>query len=75
MKSLESFIIAKNEDWRCHKFSSKHENEYRDKMFKKEKRMIESRQNFLFLFKTEMFNDEYKTFLQNEINIIKQEVA
>ena len=44
-------------------------------MIKKERRLIESGQQFLFLFKTEMFNDEYKTILQNEINRIRQEAA
>lgn len=62
-------------DWRNISFSSKRENEYRDKMIKKEKLMIESGQHFLFLFKTEMFNEQYKTILQNEINRIKQEAA
>ena len=66
---------CKDDSWRDHKFSSKKENEYRDKMIKKEQRLIESRQHFLFLFKTEMFNDEYKTILQNEINRIRQEAA
>lgn len=62
-------------DWRNITFSSKQENEYRDKMIRKEKRMIESGQNFLFLFKSEMFNEEYKMILQNEINRIRQEAA
>ena len=66
---------CKDDDWRTHQFSSKKENEYRDKMIKKEQRLIESGQHFLFLFKTEMFNDEYKTILQNEINRIRQEAA
>ena len=66
---------CKDDTWREHKFASKKENEYRDKMIKKEKRLIESGQHFLFLFKTEMFNDEYKTILQNEINRIRQEAA
>ena len=66
---------CKDDSWRDHKFASKKENEYRDKMIKKEKRLIESGQHFLFLFKTEMFNDEYKTILQNEINRIRQEAA
>lgn len=62
-------------NWRNISFSSKQENDYRDKMIKKEKCMIESGQHFLFLFKTEMFNEQYKTILQNEINRTKQEVA
>ena len=66
---------CKDDSWRDHKFASKKENEYRDKMIKKEKRLIESGQHFLFLFKSEMFNDEYKTILQNEINRIRQEAA
>lgn len=66
---------CKDDSWREHKFASKKENEYRDKMIKKEKRLIESGQHFLFLFKSEMFNDEYKTILLNEINRIKQEAA
>lgn len=66
---------CKDDSWRDHKFASKKENEYRDKMIKKEKRLIESSQHFLFLFKSEMFNDEYKIILQNEINRIRQEAA
>ena len=66
---------CKDDDWHIHQFSSKKENDYRDKMIKKEKRLIESGQHFLFLFKTEMFNDEYKIILQNEINRIRQEAA
>lgn len=66
---------CKDDSWREHKFASKKENEYRDKMIKKEKRLVESGQHFLFLFKSEMFNDEYKTILQNEINRIRQEAA
>ena len=62
-------------DWREHHFSSKQEQNYQKKMIKKEQRLIESGQHFLFLFKTEMFNDEYKTILQNEINRIRQEAA
>ena len=66
---------CKDDSWRDHKFASKKENEYRDKMIKKEQRLIESGQYFLFLFKSEMFNDEYKTILQNGINRIRQEAA
>lgn len=62
-------------NWRNITFSSKQENEYRDKMIKKEKRMIESGQHFLFLFKSEMFNNQYKNILQNEINKIRREAA
>ena len=62
-------------DWRNITFSSKQENEYRDKMIKKEKRMVESGQRFLFLFKSEMFNNQYKNILQNEINKIRREAA
>ena len=64
-----------DDDWRVHHFSSKQEQNYQKKMIHKEQRLIESGQHFLFLFKTEMFNDEYKTILQNEINRIRQEVA
>jgi hypothetical protein len=62
-------------NWRNITFSSKQENEYRDKMIKKEKRMIESGQQFLFLFKSEMFNNQYKNILQNKINEIRREAA
>ena len=44
-------------------------------MIKKEQRLIESGKHFLFLFKTEMFNDDYKTILKNKINRIRQEAA
>ena len=64
-----------DDDWREHHFSSKQEQNYQKKMIKKEQRLIESGQHFLFLFKTEMFNDDYKTILKNKINRIKQEAA
>lgn len=64
-----------DDDWREHHFSSKQEQNYQKKMIKKEQRLIGSGQHFLFLFKSEMFNDEYKTILQNEINRIRQEAA
>lgn len=64
-----------DDDWREHHFSSKQEQNYQKKMIKKEQRLIESGQHFLFLFKTEMFNDDYKTILKNKINRIRQEAA
>ena len=64
-----------DETWKEHEFASKKENEYRDKMIKKEQRLLENDCNFIFLFKTEMFNGEYKNILQNKINEIRQEAA
>ena len=64
-----------DDDWREHNFSSKQEQNYQKKMIKKEQRLIESGQHFLFLFKTEMFNDNYKEIFKNKINRIRQEAA
>ena len=66
---------CKENDWRNHTFSSKQEKNYQQKMLKKEKRLIENGQHFLFLFKSEMFNDHYKNILNEKINEIRQEVA
>lgn len=62
---------CQDETWKEHTFASKQENEYKIKMIKKEQRLIESNQRFLFLFKSEMFNDKYKILLQDEINKIQ----
>lgn len=66
---------CKDDSWRKHQYSSKKENEYRDKMLRKEQRLMESKQYFLFLFKSEMYNGEYKAILQNKINEIRREAA
>ena len=62
-------------DWRNHAFSSKQERDYQQKMLKKEQRLIESGQHFLFLFKSEMFNDHYKNILNEKINEVRREAA
>lgn len=64
-----------NEDWHNHKFASEKENQYRDKMIIKEQRLIENNCNYIFLFRSEMINDKYKTILQNKINKIIKDVA
>lgn len=64
-----------NENWRNHIFSSKQENEYRDKMINKENILIENNCYFIFLFKSEMFNNKYRDIFQNKIKEIQQEVA
>lgn len=66
---------CKDDSWRKHQYSSKKENEYRDKMLRKEQRLMESKQYFLFLFKSEMYNGEYKAILQNKIKEIRREAA
>lgn len=66
---------CKEIDWRNHIFSSKQERDYQQKMLKKEQRMLESGQHFLFLFKSEMFNGKYKNILSSKINEIEQEAA
>ena len=66
---------CKENDWRNHTFSSKQEKNYQQKMLKKEKRLIENGQHFLFLFKSEIFNDHYKNILNEKINEIRQEAA
>lgn len=62
-------------DWRNHTFSSKQERDYQQKMLKKEQRLIESGQHFIFLFKSEMFNDHYKNILNEKINEVRREAA
>lgn len=64
-----------NDDWHTHKFSSKRENDYKDKMLRKENRLVENNCNFIFLFKSDMFSENYKIILQNKINEIRQEAA
>ena len=62
-------------DWRNHTFPSKQERDYQQKMLKKEQRLLESGQHFLFLFKSEMFNNHYRNILENKINEIRREAA
>lgn len=64
-----------DEDWRNHSFASEQENKYRDKMIIKEKRLIENDCNYVFLFRSEMVNDKYKSILTNKINEIIKDVA
>lgn len=66
---------CKDCDWRNHTFPSKQERDYQQKMLKKEQRLIESGQHFLFLFKSEMFNDNYKNILNEKINEVRREAA
>ena len=66
---------CKENNWRNHTFSSKKERDYQQKMLKKEQRLIESGQHFLFLFKSEMFNDHYKNILNEKINEVRREAA
>lgn len=61
-----------DDDWRTHTFSSKRENDYRDKMLRKENRLIENNCNYIFLFKPDILSENYKTILQNKINEIRQ---
>lgn len=66
---------CQDDDWRTHVFSSKQEKAYQEKMLKKEQRLIKSGHHFLFLFKSEIFNDKYKDILNKMINEIRQEAA
>lgn len=66
---------CKENGWRNHTFPSKQEKDYQQKMLKKEQRLVESGQHFLFLFKSEMFNNHYRSILNNKINEIRREVA
>ena len=62
-------------DWHTHTFSSKRENDYKDKMLRKENRLIENNCHYVFLFKPDIFSENYKTILQNKINEIRREAA
>lgn len=66
---------CKEDKWFEHTFSSKQENTYRDKMVKKEKLLIDSKQNYILLFKDNMVTDEYKNILQNKIRELLEKVA
>lgn len=66
---------SKEIDWRNHTFPSNQERDYQQKMLKKEQRLLESGQHFLFLFKSEMFNNHYRNILKNKINEVRQEAA
>ena len=62
-------------DWHTHTFSSKRENDYKDKMLRKENRLIENNCHYVFLFKPDIFSENYKTILQNKIKEIRREAA
>lgn len=64
-----------SESWREHHYSSEQENNYQSKMLKKEKYLIESNCNYLFIFPNEMQDGSYKNILQNKINEILEEAA
>ena len=64
-----------SDSWREHKYSSKQEQNYQEKMIKKEKLLIESGCNYLFIFPNEMYNNSYKDILRNKINEILEEAA
>lgn len=73
---IAGIIYNKNDiNWRITEFSSKQENDYRDKMIRKEIRLLESGCPFLFLFKSEMFTDNYKELLNEKINEIMKEAV
>ena len=44
-------------------------------MINKENILIENNCYFIFLFKSEMFNNKYRDIFQNKIKEIQQEVA
>lgn len=62
-------------DWRTHQFSSERENEYRDKMIRKERLLIEAGVPFLFLFRPDMENDKYKAKIAEFLSIGVNKVA
>lgn len=57
---------CKEIDWRNHTFPSKRKRDCQQKMLKKEQRLIESEQHFLFLFKSEMFNSHYRNIFNKK---------
>lgn len=63
------------DDWRTHQFSSERENEYRDKMVRKERLLIEAGVPFLFLFRPDMENDRYKAKIAEFLSIRSMEAA
>lgn len=57
--------------WRNHSYSSKRENDYRDNMIKKEKYLIDSKVNYLFIFLNDMQDNSYQDKLLKCIKEIK----
>ena len=65
----------KDNSWRYKEYTSKRHSNYKNKLLKKEKLLLDSGENFLFLFKTELLNGDYKNIFQNKIKDIMKEVA
>lgn len=66
-------IIHGFEDWRTHKYSSKRETEYQQKMLKKEKLLIDNNCQFIFLFDREMYNGNFKNILMKKIEEMRDD--
>lgn len=65
-----------NEGWELRKYSSKQEQNYQSKLLRKKEILERNNKNFLFLFKDDFVNNEYKNKLKNFIKIeYSEEVA
>jgi hypothetical protein len=56
---VAGMIHYKNNLWRKYDFKNKKNNDYRDKMVKKEKILKNNNCNYLFLFPDDFYNDDY----------------
>ena len=65
----------KYDSWREKEYTSKRHIEYKEKLLKKEQILLDSNKEYLFLFKTELLNSEYKNIFQNKIKTVLENVA
>lgn len=60
-----------NKDWKNIIYSSNQENNYKDKMIKKEKLLKENKCEYLFLFKDNFEENDYKNLIENKFKTLK----
>lgn len=65
----------KYDSWREKEYTSKRHIEYKEKLLKKEEILLDSNKEYLFLFKTELLNGEYKNIFQNKIKTVLENVV
>lgn len=60
-----------NKEWKNIIYSSNQENNYKDKMIKKEKLLKENKCEYLFLFKDNFEENDYKNLIENKFKTLK----
>lgn len=63
---------SKNIDWHTHIFSSKKENDYKEKMLRKERLFLDNNCDFLILFRSDMVSDNYKKIFLDKVEEMKE---